>query len=203
MSLFKIAFKRFYIRCAGKQEQPSTLLRVKWAIHEKAHFEGLIHHLQDFIDGLNQILPVPRETQDRIIEEDIASILKIESLQLVQAACEGSYSSWSTETSAVIAASEARTVDRQNIEERLRDVEGVNEIHQSEIVEGKNATNKAAVGLQSYLNDITLVQLPRAAQVRFIVTDRCSMHIATNHCDQDNFGDSCLDKWSQGFNHRL
>ena len=139
MSLFKIAFKRFYVRCAGKQVQASPLLRVKWAIREKAKFEELIHHLKDFIDGLNLILPVPRETQDRIIEEDISSILRIESLQLVQAACDGIYSSWSTKASAIIAASEAGTVDRRNVEERIRDVEGVNEIQRPESMEGKRA----------------------------------------------------------------
>ena len=95
--------------------------RTKWAIHDKARFEGLITHLKDLINGLNQVLPVKREIQDQILKDDIVSILNLSKLRLVQSACEGNYTTLSDIASAVIEASEFGTVDRRNIEEWLGD----------------------------------------------------------------------------------
>ena len=119
MSLFKTSYRRFWARFAGDQARATFASRTKWAIHDKARFEGLITHLRDLIDGLNQVLPVKREIQDQIIKDDIVSILDLSKLRLVQFACEGSYTAWSDVASAVIEASEFGTVDRRNIEEWL------------------------------------------------------------------------------------
>src|SRR5439155_16301543 len=96
-------------------------------IHDKTKFEGLIHDLRDLIDGLNQVLPVKKEMQDQIVKDDIRSILDLSKLRLVESACEGTYTAWSETASKVIAATEIGTVDRRNIEEWMRDAEGVND----------------------------------------------------------------------------
>jgi hypothetical protein len=121
MNLFKASYRRFWARFAGDQARSTLASRTKWTIHDKARFEGLITHLKDLIDGLNQVLPVKREIQDQVIKDDIVSILDLSKLRLVQSACEGSYTAWSDVASAVIEASEFGTVDRRNIEEWLGD----------------------------------------------------------------------------------
>jgi hypothetical protein len=121
MNLFKTSYRRFWARFAGDQAKTTLASRTRWAIHDKARFEGLITDLKDIIDGLNQVLPVKREIQDQILKDDIVSILDLSKLRLVQSACEGSYTALSGVASAVIEASEFGTVDRRNIEEWLGD----------------------------------------------------------------------------------
>jgi Prion-inhibition and propagation len=125
MNIFKPSYRRFWARFAGQRGKPSLVSQTKWAIHDKPKFELLVNHLKDFVDGLNEVIPMSRESQDRIIEEDITSILDISKLRLVHAACEGSYRTWSDMASAVIDATEERTVDRRTLEEILRDDESV------------------------------------------------------------------------------
>jgi Prion-inhibition and propagation len=128
MSVFKSSYRRFWTRpFASSQVRPTTVMRTKWAIHDKVKFEGMINHLKDLIDGLNQVLPVKRETQDQIVREDISSILDLSRLKLVQSACEGSYRAWSEIASEVIEATETGTIDRRNIEEWMRDAEGLDD----------------------------------------------------------------------------
>jgi hypothetical protein len=81
--------------------------------------------LKDFIDGINEIAPVQQKTQDQTIQDDIASIIDISKLRLVEAACEGSYRSWSEKASQVIQESEAGTIDRCTYEEYIRDQDEV------------------------------------------------------------------------------
>jgi hypothetical protein len=137
MSTFKTSYKRFWVRFASSSSKQGLLSKTRWAIHDKTKFEGLIVHLRDFIDGLNSIVSVSRESQDQIIRNDIASILDISRLRLVQSACEGSYRSWSDMATEVIEASEMGTVDRRNVEEWIKDSEHVNA---EEGTESKEAT---------------------------------------------------------------
>ena len=67
MSVFWTSYRRFWARFAGDQSRSTLAMRTRWAIHDKAKFEGLIYHLKDLIDGLNQVVLVKRETQDQII----------------------------------------------------------------------------------------------------------------------------------------
>ena len=127
MNVFKTSYRRFWARFAGNQSRSTLAMRTRWAIHDKTKFEGLIHHLKDFIDGLNQVVLVNRETQDQIMHDDIGSILDISKLRLIQSACEGSYTALSKAASTVIAASEFGTIDRRNIEEWLGDAKGMSD----------------------------------------------------------------------------
>jgi len=127
MNVFKTSYRRFWARFAGNQSRSTLAMRTRWAIHDKTKFEGLIHHLKDFIDGLNQVVLVNRETQDQIMHDDIGSILDISKLRLIQSACEGSYTALSKAASTVIAASESGTIDRRNHEEWLGDASGMSD----------------------------------------------------------------------------
>jgi hypothetical protein len=127
MNVFKTSYRRFWARFAGNQSRSTLAMRTRWAIHDKTKFEGLIHHLKDFIDGLNQVVLINRETQDQIMHDDIVSILDISKLRLIQSACEGSYTTLSKTASTVIAASEFGTIDRRNIEEWLGDASGMSD----------------------------------------------------------------------------
>lgn len=146
MGTFKTSYKRFWVRFANGSMKYKFSSKTRWAIHDKAKFEGLIVHLREFIDGLNSIVLVSRQFQDQIIRNDIASILDISKLRLVQSACEGSYHSWSDMASEIIGASEIGTVDRRNVEEWIRDSEQV-EVENSAKPEGgmpltqKSSTN--------------------------------------------------------------
>lgn len=127
MSVFKTSYRRFCARFAGSQSRSSLVMRTRWAIHDKNKFEGLLHHLKDLIDGLNEVVLVKRETQDQIMHDDIVSILDISKLRLIQSACEGTYTALSRVASTVIEASEYGTIDRRNIEEWLGDAKNMSE----------------------------------------------------------------------------
>ena len=102
MNMFKTSYKQSQAHSSGDQGRPSLLSRTRWAIDDNVKFESLINHLKDFLDGLNQVLPVPQESQDRIWRDDIASIIDISKLRLIQTACEGPYQSLSDIASAII-----------------------------------------------------------------------------------------------------
>ncbi len=120
MNVFKTSYRRFWARFAGNQSRSTIAMRKRWAIHDRTKLEGLVHHLKDLIDGLNEVV-VKRETQDQIMHDDIVSILDISKLRLIQSACEGSYKTLSKAARTVIAASEFGTIDRRNIEGWLGD----------------------------------------------------------------------------------
>jgi hypothetical protein len=124
MRIFQTSKLRFWVKHKAKPEEFGILSKTKWAIHSKEKFEGLIIHLREFIDGLYQVVPVGRESQDRLIEGDIASILDINKLRIVKSACdEASYRTWSDMASVVIEQSVSGTIDRRNFEERMQDIE--------------------------------------------------------------------------------
>lgn len=133
MNVFKTSYRRFWARFAGNQSRSTLAMRTRWAIHDKTKFEGLVHHLKDLIDGLNEVVLVNRETQDQIMHDDIVSILDISKLRLIQSACEGSYTTLSKTASTVIEASEFGTIDRRNIEEWLGDAKGMSDDEEGDV----------------------------------------------------------------------
>lgn len=133
MNVFKKSYKRFWVRRATTSEKHSLVSQTKWAIHDKTKFEDLRAHLKDFVDGLIEIVPISKESQDRVIEGDISSIIDLSNLRLVQSACsEPSYQSWADMAGAVIKESVAGTIDRRRTEEWLRDLQtsGTSHRHQ-------------------------------------------------------------------------
>ena len=75
--LFRISSKRFWTRNALRLNSDPQLTRggvltkTKWAIYAKERFQGLVNDVKDFIDNLYELVPIERETQERIIKEDI------------------------------------------------------------------------------------------------------------------------------------
>jgi hypothetical protein len=124
---FKTSYRRFCARFAGSLGRSSLAMRTRWAIHDKTKFEGLVNHLKDLVDGLNEVVLVKREIQDQIMHDDIVSILDISKLQIIESACEGSYTTLARVASTVREASEFGTIDRRNLEERLVDAQGLGE----------------------------------------------------------------------------
>ena len=128
MNIFKTLYRRFCVRFANRPSQIDTLLsKTKWAIRDKAKFEGLKQNLKGFIDGLYEILPISREIQDQTFGDDIALFIDISKLRLIEIACEESYRTWSSKASEVIRESESGTIDRRSVEERIRDAEFIRE----------------------------------------------------------------------------
>jgi hypothetical protein len=123
MNVFKTSYKRFWVRHAASSGRHSLISRAKWAIHDKAKFEGLRGHLKDFVDGLYEVVPISKESGDCIIQGDICSIVNISKLRLVQSACsESNYQSWADMAGEVIEESTTGTADRRRTEDWLRDI---------------------------------------------------------------------------------
>jgi hypothetical protein len=203
MNIFKTSYRRFWVRLASNQSRSSLLMKTKWAIHDKSKFEGLIVHLRYLIDGLNQVLPVKKETQDRIVQDDIASILDLSKLRLVQSACEGSYRTWSAVASAAIESSEIGTIDCRNIEEWMLDAEGMNEdnivkspkepLETVDPVQGTivslsiSSANEITDRLFDYISDFD------EGNIYFVLTGQCMNLLSSSPCELASLGRKCLD----------
>ena len=119
MNIFMTTYRRFCVRFSNDMSRPGVLSRTRWAIRDKTKFEGLIINLKDFIDKLIEIILVRREVLDKIVRSDIATILDLSMLRLVESACDGSYPSYFDVARTIIESSELRTIDRRNMEEAL------------------------------------------------------------------------------------
>jgi hypothetical protein len=118
MDVFKTSYTRFWVRGVALSARHSLISKTKWAIRNKAKFEGLQRHLKDFIDGLHEGIPISKESQDLLVQDDMCQIIKISRLRLVQSACsESNYKSEADMASAVIEESTARIVDCRRIED--------------------------------------------------------------------------------------
>ena len=130
LDLFKITLKRFLLRNpkeAAKYRKYKVQAKLKWVIHDKQKFQGLINDLKELVDQLfliqsNSKLLVNPDQLDASMKTDIELIDNMEQLSLVQEACEDSYQVQSNHTASVIAASENGTIDRRTFEEISRDV---------------------------------------------------------------------------------
>ena len=123
MKIFKIVKRRFFVRAGGLTEMPNWLSRIKWAIRDGAKFRILLFHLREFVDNLIQLVPVPANVINSTVEEDITTIIDIDTLRIAESACEENYPSWSWRASEVIKESEIGTLDRRNFEEMIRDTD--------------------------------------------------------------------------------
>ena len=128
MNIFRTSYRRFWVRYGNEANRPSLLAKTRWAIHDKLKFETLIVNLRELIDGLNQIVPVSKESQDRILQDDIASIPDRSRLKIIQSACEESYAGLSDVASTVAAESEIGTIDGWLRNTQMGDLEDVDSI---------------------------------------------------------------------------
>lgn len=68
MDVFKTSCRRFLVRKVASSARHSLISKTKWAIHNKAKFEGLRGHLKDFIDGLHEVILISKESQDLLVQ---------------------------------------------------------------------------------------------------------------------------------------
>jgi len=130
LAAFRTSASRFWTRNiskVGATTQDSKLSGIRWAIYEREKFQALINDLSQLVDSLYELVHVAREVQDRVIIEDIESILDISQLNIIEEATEGSYRAYSEAAASIKALTEAGTVDRRNLGEYLRDVDAAEE----------------------------------------------------------------------------
>ena len=130
LDLFKLTLKRFLLRNpkeAAEYRKYKVWAKLKWAIHDKQKFQGLINDLKEVVDQLfliqfNSKLFVNPDQLDASMKTDIELIDNVGQLSLIQEACEDSYRAWSDHAGSVIAASENGTIDRRTFEQISKDV---------------------------------------------------------------------------------
>jgi hypothetical protein len=125
--IFRTSASRFFTRNSSKLSaapQGSRAARIKWAVYEREKFQHLVNNLSDLVDSLFELVSVARETQDRIIIEDIESIVNISHLAIIEEATDTSHRAYSQAAASTRSLTEAGTVDRRTLEERLKDTEG-------------------------------------------------------------------------------
>ena len=113
MSLFRTSYRRFRGQnpsVAELERRTSLSDRIRWAVTDKGKFEGLIISLREFVDNLYLLVPVDRQVQNRLVEDDIFAVTDLEELELIQEATEDSYRIWSEVASQAIERSERGTM---------------------------------------------------------------------------------------------
>ncbi|KAI9783828.1 MAG: hypothetical protein M1839_003164 [Geoglossum umbratile] len=181
LDLFKPTLKRFLLRNpeeAANYRKYKVLTKLRWAIHDKQKFQGLINDLKELVEQLfliqfNSKLLVNPSQLNESMKVDIELIDNVEQLSLIQEACKDSYQAWSDHAGSVIAASEKGTTDRRTFEEVSRDIyNGDSEIAtQTPTVERE----KSALQYLVYLRD--------AHKLHVVLTDECFLHSEKKLCD--------------------
>jgi hypothetical protein len=135
MNLFRTAWSRFCVRVVPERSGASTIARTRWAIHDKAKFADLLETLSTFVEKLHKVIPVP-DTQYEVLERDLASILDISKLKLVETALQSSSNprcqALSRAASEIVADSELGTTDRRRLMDWLGDTQWIQEADEEE-----------------------------------------------------------------------
>lgn len=91
--------------------RPGLTMRTKWAISDKSKFEVLVRDIREFVTSLYDILPVPNKESDRMVLDDMRSLLPDTSrLKQIELASEDLYTTWSEAASLIVLASEMGSV---------------------------------------------------------------------------------------------
>ena len=126
MNLFHTAWSRFCVRMVPDRSGTSTIARTRWAIHDKAKFTELVETLSTLVANLHKVIPVPDE-QCKVLESDLAAIIDISRLKLVETALQSSSNpkcqALSRAASEIIEESERGTTDRRRLMEWLGDTQ--------------------------------------------------------------------------------
>lgn len=186
LGVFQRSATRFLARNAPMLEdfaRGSPVARTKWAIHERGEFQELIIDLSHFVDRLFELISISRETLDREIIEDIESIIDVSRLNIVEEATEN-YPAYFEAARSARASTEAGTRDRRTVEERIRDVEGI-----QAAPPGHNASESGIASFyllldyqadfktESHLSEIW------SSQKYFVLTSPCRRQATDEPCD--------------------
>ncbi|RYO80686.1 hypothetical protein DL766_000327 [Monosporascus sp. MC13-8B] len=88
MGRFINDFKRLSVRAARLQEAVPVAHKIRWAIHDKEKFEGLIDQLSYFVSKLNDIVPDSTGALGPMMREDLGG-LHDNRLRMIIQACIG------------------------------------------------------------------------------------------------------------------
>ena len=127
MVIFRTAYARFRGKYPGTiqaEKKQKLSARLRWSVVDKGKFEGLIITLREFVDNLFLMVPVDRQTQDSIVEDDILAVTDLEELEIIQEATEDSYRVWSEVASKAIERSERDTMAQTHIRRTNTDRDG-------------------------------------------------------------------------------
>lgn len=127
MNLFRTLWSRFCVRAARvlpERGADSTMARARWAVHDKSKFTELLETLSALVEKLHKVIPVP-DSQYDLLESDLAAILNLSQLKLVEAALQSCPNprgkALSKAASVIVSNSEIGTVDRRSVSDWLRD----------------------------------------------------------------------------------
>jgi hypothetical protein len=122
LHIFRAAYTRFQNRIALQQKSTSNLAKAKWVIRDREGFGDLIRDLQDFIDSLYKVVPVPPQFTRLLVMEDIDRLpADLGTLRLVEEACADREDEWS----------DAASTRRQNTEIASEDARSILEWNQN------------------------------------------------------------------------
>ncbi|KAK4153496.1 prion-inhibition and propagation-domain-containing protein [Chaetomidium leptoderma] len=159
----------------------SAAARTKWAIHDREKFQGLVIYLAHFVDSLFELAKIDREVPDRVIVEDIESIVDVSHLAIVEEGTEN-YPTYLEAAKSARASTEAGTLDRRTLEEEIRDAEGIPAVHPRATAGAHNASE--------------LSSLPSEIQHRekyFVLTSPCRRQTTGELCDVRVLGSQVAD----------
>ncbi|KAH7112430.1 prion-inhibition and propagation-domain-containing protein [Dactylonectria macrodidyma] len=179
LSVFRTSASRFLTRNAARLNgftRGSTAARTRWAIHEREKFQELVIDLSHFVDRLFELIDIGRATQDRIIIEDIESILDISRLDIVEEATEN-YPAYSKAARSAKALTEAGTLDRRTVEEHIRDVEDIRGLHPETGDPNPNASDSFLWEIQVRMNE------KQRLSAYFVFTNPCRKQRSDQPCD--------------------
>jgi Prion-inhibition and propagation len=190
--IFKKSYKKV-LRAAGRPGKfPTTSPNRRWVIQNKTKFKTFISHVGDMVDSLHDIAPVQTRQQDALVFQDFAE-LKGPEMKAVQAACEDRYKSWSDATSAIIAASEAGSIDHRTV------ADWVQETNAGEDEPGlPPLTTELRTTLTQAFKRFRL-SLSSGTFLYFILTGVCFLQGTDGRCNSTNLGAMTLRTLGESF----
>jgi len=147
LAIFRPSASRFLTRNVTRLSgfaRGNPASRTRWAIHERQKFQELVIDLSHFVDRLFELINISREIVDRVIIEDIESIVDVSRLAIVEEATENHTAYFEAARSAK-ASTEAGTLDRRTIGEHIRDVEDIQAVYPGTTAGDRNASESGTV----------------------------------------------------------
>ena len=118
LSAFRAAYANFRSRITSQQKNANHLAKVKWAIRDRQGFSNLTRDLHDFIDNLQDLVPVAPILTRLLVKEDMDSLPDdLGMLRLVDEACRERGDEWSDAATIRLQNTEIASEDAQRIME--------------------------------------------------------------------------------------
>ncbi|RYP20524.1 hypothetical protein DL767_009427 [Monosporascus sp. MG133] len=203
LAVFRISASRFWARNASRLSgapRRNNIARTRWAIYERERFQGLVNDVKHFVDSLFDLVKITREIPDRVIVDDIESILNVSHLSIVEEATEDSYRVYSEAAASARTSTETGSIDRRTLEERLRDVAGnvgsrpnnVAQTFSTPDSEGLMTELTACTKYFVLTSECRKVQTQHPCDVRYLGPQVVANSTSNDHVHQYNVSSRCL-----------